>query len=84
MTLPDERYRAVMRTRQLLLNLCNPDHTPGVSDIVREEAMWCLRHYPTEYWMDQVAEQMPGVFAKEMEPVYRLIKKYEDKNNETT
>jgi len=26
---------------------------------------------------------MPGVFAKEMEPVYRLIKKYEDKNETT-
>jgi hypothetical protein len=29
-----------------------------------------------------VAEQMPGVFAKEIEPVYRLIKKYEVSKNE--
>ena len=77
MTLPDERYRAVHRTRQLLLNLINPAHTPRVPKLVREEALYCLRHFPTTFDM-QIAEDLaPELFQEKMEPLYRMIKQHE-------
>lgn len=77
MTLPDERYRAVDRTRRLLLNLINPKHTPGVPKLVREEAKYCLRHYPTTYDMMEAERVAPSLFQAEMEPLYRMIKQHE-------
>jgi hypothetical protein len=77
MTLPDERYRAVERTRQLLLNLCNPKHTPRVPKLVRDEARYCLRHFPSQWDLDRAAEAAPDVFQQQMEPLYRMIKQHE-------
>ena len=77
MTLPDERYRAVDRTRQLLLNLINPAHTPRVPKIIREEASYCLRHFPTTFDMVKAAEVCPEVFQERMEDVTRMFKVYE-------
>ncbi len=76
MTLPDERYNAVIRTRQLLLNLTNPQHTPRVPKLVRQEALYCLRHFPTDYDMKRAEELAPQVFEERMEPVYRMVKQY--------
>ena len=54
MTLPDERYRAVIQTRRFLFDLCNPQHTPKVPKLVREteqvldkkhEKIRILRHF---------------------------------------
>jgi hypothetical protein len=72
MTLPDERFRAVLRTREFLANLCNPKHTPRVPKIIRDEARWCLRHYPDYYDM----------FQERMEPVTKLFKQYEESKND--
>ena len=83
MTLPDERYRAVDRTRRLLLNLINPAHTPRVPKIIREEAKYCLRHYPTTFDMAIAIEKAPEVFQTEMEPLYRMVKQYEQDKNES-
>jgi hypothetical protein len=77
MTLPDERYRAVERTRQLLLNLLNPEHTPRVPKIIRDEARYCLRHFPTTFDMQIAAEDAPNVFQEHMEPLYRMVKQYD-------
>jgi hypothetical protein len=82
MTLPDERYRAVERTRQLLLNLINPEHTPRVPKIVREEARYCLRHFPSTFDMQIAAEDAPNVFQERMEPLYRMIKQYDMEKKE--
>ena len=38
MTLPDERYRAVVQTRRFLLDLCISDHTPRVPKLIRQTA----------------------------------------------
>ena len=38
MTLPDERYRAVVQTRRFLLDLCNPQHTPRIPKLIRDTA----------------------------------------------
>lgn len=77
MTLPDERYRAVVQTRRFLLDLCNPRHTPRVPKIVREHARAMLRHYPDDWDMEQAAQGAPDVFQERMEDVTRMFKKYE-------
>jgi hypothetical protein len=78
MTLPDERYRAVMWARNFLYDLCDPKKTPGVPKAIREQARSVLRHYPDTWEMQQAAEGAPHVFAEQMEPVYRMFKKYEE------
>jgi hypothetical protein len=77
MTLPDERYRAVMQTRRFLFDLCNPEHTPRVPKLIRDAARSMLRHYPDEYDMKKTAQTSPDIFQERMEPVTRLFKQYE-------
>lgn len=80
MTLPDERYRAVIQTQEFLVEVLN---TPRVPKAVKDRARWCLRHYPSAWDMKQAAENCPNVFAEKMEPLYRMVKQYEqDKNDE--
>ena len=81
MTLPDERYRAVVQTQRFLLEILT---TPRVPKAVKDNARWCLRHYPNEWDMKRAAENCPEVFAERMEDVNRFFKKYEEsKKNET-
>jgi hypothetical protein len=82
MTLPDERYRAVVQTRRFLLDLCNAQHTPRVPKIIRETARSMLRHYPSDWDMKRAADSSPDVFAEQMEAVTRLFKQYEQNKNE--
>ena len=77
MTLPDERYRAVIQTRRFLLDLCNSEHTPRVPKLVRETARSMLRHYPSDWEMQTAAREAPQVFAERMEPLYRMVKQHE-------
>lgn len=77
MTLPDERYRAVIQTRRFLMDLCNPQHTPRLPKLIRQTASDMLRHYPSDWDMQIVAREVPGVFQEKMEPLYRMVKKYE-------
>jgi hypothetical protein len=74
MTLPDERYRAVVQTQKFLLEILS---TPRVPKAIKDNARYCLRHYPSEYDMQVAAIGSPEVFQKQMEPVYRMIKQYE-------
>jgi hypothetical protein len=83
MTLPDERYRSLVQTKKFLLELLRSDLTPRVPKIVRQRARGLLRHWPDDYHLEQMTKEMPQFFAKEMEPVYRMIKQYEqDKKDE--
>lgn len=82
MTLPDERYNAVIRTRQFLANLTNPQHTPRVPKLVRQEALYCLRHFPTAFDMKQAEELAPQIFEERMEPLYRMVKQYNQDRDE--
>jgi hypothetical protein len=84
MTLPDERYRAVIQTRRFLFDLCNPNHTPRVPKLIRETARSMLRHYPSEYEMRRAAEGAPDVFQERMEPLYRMVKQYEQDKTDNT
>lgn len=80
MTLPDERYRAVVKTQEFLVEILN---TPRVPKSIKENARWCLRHYPSAWDMKQAAKNCPDVFQEHMEPVTRLFKQYEQgKKNE--
>ena len=79
MTLPDERYRAVVKTQELLVEILN---TPRVPKAIKEGARYCLRHYPSAWDMKQAAENCPDVFAERMEDVSRLFKQYEQNKNE--
>jgi len=81
MTLPDERYRAVIMAEQLLRDLCDPNKTPRVPKIIRQRASGCLRHYPTTWDMDRASNQAPDVFQQRMEAVSRLIAQYEQSQN---
>jgi hypothetical protein len=79
MTLPDERYRAVVQTQRFLLQILT---TPRVPKAIKDQARACLRHYPSEWDMEQAAEGAPDIFAKRMEDVTRMFKSYEEKKNE--
>ncbi|WP_345774098.1 BPSL0761 family protein [Hydrogenophaga sp. YM1] len=46
MTIPFERTRAVLQTRELLKRLMDPKDTPRVPRWLRGQAKSLLRHYP--------------------------------------
>lgn len=64
MTMPDERYRALVQGKKLLEDLCNRQTTPRVSRIVRERAMGALRHFPSTYELEKIAETSPVYLDK--------------------
>ena len=79
MTLPDERYRAVVQTQKFLVEILN---TPRVPKTIKDRARSCLRHYPSDWDMQRAAESAPDIFQEQMEAVTRLFKSYEEKKNE--
>ena len=80
MTLPDERYRAVVQTQRFLLQILS---TPRVPKAVKDQARYCLRHYPSEWDMQRAAEGSPDVFQKRMDDLHKfLLKGAEMKANE--
>ena len=64
MTTPEDRYRALKQSRKLLEELCDPGKTPRVPSIVRDRARSILRHYPSDYNLDQLAENNPELLEK--------------------
>ena len=73
MTLPDERYRAVLAAERLLKDLCDPSVTPRVPRTVRQRASSVLRHYPSTWDMQRAAQSSPDVFQERMEDLHRFI-----------
>jgi hypothetical protein len=73
MTLPDERYRAVLAAEQLLRDLCDPAVTPRVPKAVRGRAGSVLRHYPNRYDMYCAARNAPSVFEDNLEDLQRFL-----------
>jgi hypothetical protein len=61
MTTPNERFRAIMQTRQFLISLMHADITPNVSQEIRLEAYNLLKHYPTEFYLDELAFHSPDI-----------------------
>lgn len=79
MTLPDERYRAVIQTEKYLIELLAD---PKLSDTIKCKARSLLKHYPTAYEMNKVVELYPQGFQKEMEPVTRMMMSYDIEQKE--
>jgi hypothetical protein len=76
MTLPDERYRAVLAAERLLKDLCDRSKTPRVPRDIRDRARSVLRHYPGEYDMERCIEGSM-VFAKHLDPLYKMVKQHD-------
>lgn len=79
MTLPDERFRAVIQTEKFLREILT---TPRVPKAIKDHARWCLRHYPSHWDMKMAAEGASDYFQETMEPVTRLFKQYEESKKE--
>lgn len=73
MTLPDERYRAVLAAERLLKDLCDPTVTPRVPKTVRQRASAALRHYPSSWDMQRTANAAPDIFQERMEDLHRFV-----------
>ena len=84
MTLPDERYRSLVQTKKFLEELLNSQKTPRVPKIIRQRAHGLLRHWPDNFHLEMMTETMPHHFAKQMEPLYKMVKQYDmEKTDET-
>lgn len=62
--MPRERKVAVKNTEAFLLALCNPKETPRVPKAIRQRAKQLLKHYPSDYYMEEAAELAPSVFGE--------------------
>lgn len=62
MTMPYERTKAVIATRELLQLLASSDDVVSGIDI-RAIAVRLLRHYPLDVDLDISAAALPGVWA---------------------
>jgi len=60
MTVPNERTNAVNHTRDFLYDLLDPKATPRVPKAIRQRAHSLLRHYPSDYDMDTIANREDG------------------------
>lgn len=77
MTLPDERYRAVLYAEEFLRAIADPNITKRIPKEIRQRARGILRHYPSTWDLDNAARAAPDVFAKQMEDVHRFFKRFE-------
>jgi hypothetical protein len=89
MTLPDERYRAVMWAERFLQELAHDTKKyPRISKQVRREAYSIGRHFPNTWDMKRAADKAPEVFQEKMEPLTRMLEVYkieqkEEQNDKT-
>lgn len=48
----------------------DPKKTPRIPSHIRKEAYYCLKHFPWDTHLDEVAEKCPSVFANERKEIY--------------
>ena len=86
MTLPDERYRAIMYAKNFCEDLLDSKKTPKVPKHIRQRALGVLRHFPDEYYLSMLAEARPDILERRgptYDPLYKMVKEYElGKKNE--
>jgi hypothetical protein len=63
MTMPDERYRAMVEGLKLIEDLLIPQVTPRVPGDVRERARWIMRHHPSQRELVQLASKVPDMLS---------------------
>lgn len=83
MTLPNERYRAIKRTEEFLVDLLDPKKTPRVPKEIRDRAYSCLRHYPGGYYLDLLATKSPDIIEtpNPVDKLSVLVHNYESKKS---
>lgn len=62
--MPSERVNAIKRTREFLRSLLDPKATPRIPKAVREQAYWCLKHFPQDYDVKEVLVSERPVSAR--------------------
>jgi hypothetical protein len=86
MTLPDERYRAILYARKFCEDLLDNKKTPRVPKDIRRRALNVLRHFPEDYYLSMLAEARPDILERKgdpFDPLYKMVKEYElTKNKE--
>jgi hypothetical protein len=82
MTLPDERYRSLVQTKKFLMELLSPHMTPRVPKIIRQRANGLLRHWPDDYHLELMTTDMPDHFAKQLEPLTKMMMQYRQEQKE--
>jgi hypothetical protein len=63
-TTPYERTRAILHTRDFLVELLSAVQTPHVPEAVRSEARRLLRHYPGPMELDLAHRALPMFFGE--------------------
>ncbi len=63
MTMPDERTRSIVQTREFLESLSAGAEGPGIPDSVKREAHRLLRHFPDDWHIAHVAAKVPQFWA---------------------
>ena len=76
MTMPDERYRAVLAAKSLLEEIAYGQTIKRIPKELRTRAHTVLRHYPNAWDMDRCVEGNQ-VFAKSLDPLYKMVKRHE-------
>jgi hypothetical protein len=80
MTLPDERYRAVMWAKSFCEDLLDSKKTPRVPKEIRRRAYGVLRHFPDDYYLSMLADARPDILERRGEPfdpLYKMVKEYD-------
>lgn len=80
MTLPDERYRAILYTKNFLQDLLDPKLTPKVPKNIRQRAHSLLRHFPEEFYLSMLADARPDIIERRGEafdPLYKMVKEFD-------
>jgi hypothetical protein len=63
MTMPDERYRAMVEGLKLIEDLLIPQVTPRVPGDIRERARWIMRHHPSAGELAHLAKITPSYLS---------------------
>jgi DNA-binding protein Fis len=71
-----------MQAKRLLEELCDPKMTPRIPAGIRDRARGALRHYPSEWDKQNASNLAPIVFQEKMEPLYRMVKQYEQEKKD--
>lgn len=71
MTLPQEMFQSIRNARHFMLALMDPKQTPKVPKEIRKRARDRLKHFPSEYEIDQLekihahADKDPNILFSE-------------------
>lgn len=79
--MPDERFRAVVQTEKFLKEILT---TPRVPKAIKDQARWCLRHYPSHWDMQSAAKEAPHVFQERMDDLHKFLLKGKEENENRT